>query len=120
MIETLGQDLIQPIFSFLTQEEAFALRLTCKTFNVAATSNQMITPFLNRLKAIDNKVSVLPPEKVSLTWCYERFACEFIRIANAQAREINHFLANAAKLPKLQAVQDELAKLRAWSGSGAP
>ncbi|MBS0288558.1 MAG: hypothetical protein JSS07_00805 [Proteobacteria bacterium] len=91
-------DSILPIFNFLTQEEVFTLRLTCKTFNIAATSNEIIMPFLNRLKAIDKTVSTLPPEDVmSTTWCYERFIKEFNRLANSQAQEITDFLNVNAK-----------------------
>ncbi|MBS0288563.1 MAG: leucine-rich repeat domain-containing protein [Proteobacteria bacterium] len=91
-------DSIQSIFNFLTQEEIFALRLTCKTFNIVATSNQIIMPFLNRLKAIDKTISTLPSEgMMSATWCYEHFIKEFNRLANSQANETKDFLtANAS------------------------
>ncbi|MBS0288561.1 MAG: hypothetical protein JSS07_00820 [Proteobacteria bacterium] len=91
-------DSIQSIFNFLTQEEIFAVRLTCKTFNIVATSNEIIMPFLNRLKAIDKTVSTLPSQgMMSATWCYEHFIKEFNRLANSQANETKDFLtANAS------------------------
>ncbi|MBS0289051.1 MAG: leucine-rich repeat domain-containing protein [Proteobacteria bacterium] len=113
-----NKDVIQPIFNFLSQEEAFALRLTCKTFNITATSNQIMMPFLNRLKTIDNKVSVLPPEgKASDTWCYERFMTEFKRISSSQAAEIKDLLT-AKNLPTDEKVsQNKLALLKTLNNS---
>ncbi|MBS0290838.1 MAG: hypothetical protein JSS07_12490 [Proteobacteria bacterium] len=108
----LHQDFLQPIFKYLSQEDAFALRTTCKAFNVAATSNKVVMRFLNRLKAIDRKVSVLSSEDASDTWCYTRFIVEFNRIANIQAQEIRNFITNIENLPKDDDIQKNVNLLR--------
>ncbi|MBS0289891.1 MAG: hypothetical protein JSS07_07660 [Proteobacteria bacterium] len=107
-----NQDIIQPIFSFLSQEEAFALRSTCKAFNIAATSNQIMMPFLNRLKAIDNKVCVLAPNDVNTSWCYEHFIREFNRIVKRQTKETAFFLNVDLDYIETQQIQIEINKLR--------
>ncbi|MBS0290627.1 MAG: leucine-rich repeat domain-containing protein, partial [Proteobacteria bacterium] len=112
-----NNDVIQSIFGFLSQEVGFALRLTCKSFNITATSNHIIMPFLTRLKAIDCKVSVLPPTgKVNESWCYERFISEFARIANIHAREIKSILQVQHKFTK-EEIKKELVLLKTFDES---
>ncbi|MBS0290750.1 MAG: leucine-rich repeat domain-containing protein [Proteobacteria bacterium] len=111
-MNSLISDAIQQIFSFLSQEEIFKIRTTCKAFNIKATSNQIMMPFLNRLKAIDNRVSVLPPKDISSeTWCYERFIKEYWRIANSQATEIEYLLADQ-NLPQNDEIKVQIASLK--------
>ncbi|MBS0288559.1 MAG: hypothetical protein JSS07_00810 [Proteobacteria bacterium] len=112
-------DTLLPIFNFLTQEEAFALRLSCKTFNVAVTSNEIMMPFLNRLKAIDKTISTLPPEGVmSTAWCYERFIKEFNRLANSQANETKNFLIGNARSSNDE-IKNKIISLKDLKGRNA-
>ncbi|MBS0290779.1 MAG: leucine-rich repeat domain-containing protein [Proteobacteria bacterium] len=69
-------------------------------------------PFLNRLKAIDKQVSVLPPEGPSNTWCYEDFIREFKRITNEQFKEIKYIMWYSGSYSADPKVQAALVKLQ--------
>ncbi|MBS0290695.1 MAG: leucine-rich repeat domain-containing protein [Proteobacteria bacterium] len=111
MLNYLSKDPISKIFTFLSQEEAFALRATCKIFNEASTSNTIVIPYLKRLKALDNTVSAVSPENSSEDWCFVQFKSEFKRIAKEQEEEIKHFLEKANKLPSNPDVLKEITYL---------
>ncbi|MBS0289740.1 MAG: hypothetical protein JSS07_06870 [Proteobacteria bacterium] len=111
MLNVLAPDHVQKIFSFLSQEEAFALRLTCQAFNIAATSNEIMMPFLNRLKALDLQISTLPPQETNLNWAYERFIAEFTRLAKEQEEEIISLLKEKEHLIEFEIAKDQRIKL---------
>ncbi|MBS0290324.1 MAG: hypothetical protein JSS07_09880 [Proteobacteria bacterium] len=91
----LPRETLNIIFSYLSDEDKKNLRFTCNLFyeTIGKDPSIIIMPLLNRLKAIDKHVSLIPPADTAKNpkWAMERFVAEFNRIAALQNQEILHF-----------------------------
>ncbi|MBS0290325.1 MAG: leucine-rich repeat domain-containing protein [Proteobacteria bacterium] len=112
---TLPQDILNTIMSYLSEDDKKNLRFTCNLFyeTVGKEPSIIIIPLLNRLKAIDKHVSLIPPVDAAKNpkWAMERFVAEFNRIANLQSQEILSLRDNLGFVKYLSRTQRQVIAL---------
>jgi len=112
----LPTEIVAHIFSFLPEHEIVALKQICKTFQGAVDSNAfdpLFMPFLNRLKALDPTISLLPPEPYENHWVKMRVKAEFERTLSNQTAEIAHLKDLFKEGSEVPAIQEQLEALMA-------
>ncbi len=115
----IPNDVLVLLFSYLSPKDRFKMRLICQGFNqTLSLSNQFAVlwnPLLNRLKAIDPSISLVPPfdEKETMAWRHDRFVAGFNKIAQEQDKEIEDFLSlyQKNKLNPDAATREQLNRL---------
>ncbi len=100
LVASLPMDIVEGICSYLTINEIVTFKQITSTLHATINNsphfNQLIEPYLQRLKTLDSRISLSEPvAEKKLTWQYPLFTQHFQKIQKLQWDQITEIIKNS-------------------------